>query len=122
MGGGAKQQLPLVWLPLPDGLPLPFLQRAQELRLRGKGEIDDLVQKKASALCNLESPLLSPICPGKRALLIAEEFRLDQGVGNRAAVDGDNRPFASAPPVIDRPSHEFLPCAGRALYQHREPA
>src|SRR5205807_714824 len=103
-----------------ERLDLPFLQRAQELRLRGEGKVDNLIEEQASALCKLELPRLSLICAGERALLIAEELRLDQGIRYRAAVDGDERLLASVTELMDRPSNKFLASAGLALDEDSE--
>src|SRR5207249_7886316 len=78
-----------------ERLDLSFLQCTQELRLRGEGKVDDLIEEEASALCQLELPLLALMRSRERALLIAEELRLDQGVRDRAAVDSDERLIAS---------------------------
>ena len=56
----------------------------QELHLRGEREVDDLVEKQAPALGKLELALLSLMGAGERALLIAEDLRLDQGVSGIA--------------------------------------
>src|SRR2546428_13916421 len=62
-----------------ERLDLSFLQCTQELRLRGERQVDNLIEKKASALCQLELPLLSLMCPRERALVVAEELQLDPG-------------------------------------------
>src|SRR5437867_9559814 len=103
-----------------ERLDLSFLQRTQELRLRGEGKVDDLIEEKASALCQLELPFLSLMCPRERALLVAEELRLDQGVRDRAAVDSDKRLLASRTQVMDRPRDELLSSAGLALDEDSE--
>ena len=56
----------------------------------------------------------------ERALLIAEELRLDQGVRDRAAVDSDKRLLASGTQLVDGPSHELLAGAGLALDEDGE--
>ena len=55
------------------------------------------------------------MCSGERALFIAEELRLDQGVGNCAAVDGNKRLLVPGAQLVDRPSDKFLASAGLAL-------
>src|SRR5439155_1319717 len=84
----------------------------KELRLRGEGKVDDLIEEEASALCQLELPLLALMRSRERALLIAEELRLDQGVRDRAAVDSDERFIASGTQLMDRASDELLASAG----------
>src|SRR5439155_1839343 len=73
------------------------------------------IEEKASALCQLELPFLSLMRPRARALLVAEEIRLDQGVPDRAAVHRDKRLLSPGTQVMDRPSDELLASAGLAL-------
>src|SRR5467141_511237 len=103
-----------------ERLDLSFLQCTQELRLRGEGKVDNLIEKKASALCQLEPPLLSLMGPRERALLITEELRLDQGVRDRAAVDSDKWLLASGTQLMDRASDELLASAGLALDENSQ--
>src|SRR5438093_8640863 len=103
-----------------ERLDLSFLQCTQELRLRGEGKVDNLIEKKASALCQLELPLLALMCPRERALLVTEELRLDQGVRDRAAVDRDKRLLASSTQLMNRASDELLAGAGLALDEHSQ--
>ena len=65
-------------------------------------------------------PLPSAVRPGERALLVAEQFRLDQGFGNRAAVQSHEGLLATGTELVDRASHQFFPCAGLALDQDGE--
>ena len=103
-----------------EWLDLSLLQRAQELRLRGQGKVDDLIEEQGSPSGKLELPLLSLMGTRERALLIAKEFRLDQGVRYRAAVDGDKRLLASSAQLMDGPGDELLASAGLALDEDRE--
>src|SRR2546426_7546 len=98
-----------------ERLDLSFLQCTQELRLRGERKVDNLIEKKASALCQLELPLLSLMRPCERALLIAEELRLDQGVRDRVGALRDKRRLASGTQLMNRASGELLAAAGLAL-------
>src|SRR2546426_5496260 len=74
-----------------ERLDLSFLQRAQELRLRREGKVDDLIEKKSPLCGKLEVPLLSLMGTRESALLIAKQLRFDQGVRYGAAVDRDKR-------------------------------
>src|SRR3989442_3135811 len=60
------------------------------------------------------------ICAGERAFLMAEQFGLDQGIRDGAAVEGDKRLLASGTQVMDCPSPKFLASAGLALDEGRE--
>ena len=103
-----------------ERLHLPFLQRPQELRLRGQREVDNLVEEEASAIGKRKLSRLALMRTGERALLVAEQLRLDQRVGDRAAVHGDERLLAPAAQMMDRPGHELLARAGFALDEDRE--
>ncbi len=98
-----------------DRIDLAFLQRAQELDLRVEGEFADFVQKKRPAvrLCELADMFLGRA--GEGALLVAEQDQLDQRLGQRATIDGDERlasPFGAA---LDRARHQLLADAGFAF-------
>ena len=56
---------------------------------------------------------------GERAAPVAEQLALDQGVGQRAAVDRDERTIAPRPTVMDRARDEFLAGARFAFDQYR---
>src|SRR5437879_3770819 len=115
IGGGDDPHVHGDWPLAAERLHLSFLQRTQQLCLGGKGKVDNLIEEKASARGELELPGLSLMGTGERALLIAEELRLDQGVRDRTAVDGDKRLLASGTELMDRPRDEFLAGAGLAL-------
>src|SRR3989442_12780821 len=94
IGGGDDPNVHMERLLAAKRLHLPFLQHAQELRLRGEGEIDNLVEKEASARCQLDPPLLSRISAGERAFLRADRLLLDQGRRDRGAVAAAKRTVA----------------------------
>src|SRR3989442_14442123 len=74
----------------------------------------------ASARRQLELPVLSLMRPRERALLVAEELRLDQGVRDRAAVDSDKRLLASSTQLMNRASDELLASARLALDENSQ--
>ncbi len=59
------------------------------------------------------SPFLLRIGAGERAAHVAEELRVEQRLGERAAVDGDEGPILPRRVDVDRPRDELL--AGPAL-------
>ena len=67
--------------PASQGLHDPLLKGPEQLRLSDQRKVDDLVEEKASAVCQLEEPQLSLVCPGKGPLLVPEELRLDERFG-----------------------------------------
>ncbi len=95
--------------------PLDFslLQDAQNLGLRGQGHVADFVQEDGASVAELEFSQTLAGGPGERALFVAKQFTLDQIVGNRCAVDGDERLGGPMTVFPDRASNEFL--AGATL-------
>ena len=68
-----------------------LLQHAQQLDLRRRRHLGDLVEEQRAAVGELEAALPPLGGAGERALLVAEDLALEQRLGNRRAVDGDER-------------------------------
>ncbi len=80
--------------------------------------VADFVEEDRAAIGLLELADLLLGGAGERPLLVAEELRLDQLLGNRRAVDLDE-PLAAAQAVaVDRARDELLADAALALDQH----
>src|SRR5882762_5523329 len=103
-----------------ERLHLSLLQSAQQLRLRGERQIDNLIEEQRAAPGKLELSLLALMGAGEGALLVAEQLRLDQRVGDGTAIDRDKGLVAPGAQLMDRPSHELLAGAGLTLDEHRE--
>src|SRR5205085_8868500 len=69
-----------------EALDFAFLEHAQDLGLRLRAHVADLVEEDRAAVALLELADLLLRCAGERSLLVAEELRLDQLLGNRRAV------------------------------------
>ena len=74
-----------------DALELPLLEHAQELGLERERHLADLVEEQGAAVGHLELAGLARHGAGEGALLVAEELAFEQGLGERGAVDGDER-------------------------------
>src|SRR5262245_38786928 len=70
---------------------LAFLQRAQELPLRRRRQIADLVEQERSAVGQLEPADAASVRAGERAFLVTEELAFEQAFGQRRTVDRDER-------------------------------
>ncbi len=92
---------------------LVFLQHAQQLHLQAHRHVADLVEQQGAALGGLEQAFVGARGAGKRAFDVAEEFRLEQVLGHRAAVDRDERSVLPRARAMDRARKQFL--AGAAL-------
>ncbi len=97
-----------------------LLQYAQQPHLQRIRHVADLVEKQRAAvrLQQLAGRALAARAR-KRALLVAEQLRLDQRLRNRRAVHRDERPVATRRIVVDRLREQFLAGAGLARDQHR---
>ena len=103
---------------LPTRSKHPFLQHAQQLDLHGQAHVADFVEEQRAALGQLEAPLAGGNGAGECALLVAEQFALEQVGGNGAAVDSDEGPVAARTGVVDGAGDDFLAGTGFAQHQH----
>ena len=101
-----------------DALELLLLQHAQHLGLRGRGHVADLVEEERAAVGLLELADALPVGAGERALLVAEQFALEQRLGDRGAVDRQERLVGAVGVLVDRAGDQFLAGAALAEDQH----
>ncbi len=101
-----------------DRLDDLLLQRAQHLRLRLQAHVADLVEEQRAAVGELE--LAAPIRggAGERSLDVPEQLALDQLLGDRGAVDFDERSGSTAAHRVDAARDELLAGAVLAVDQH----
>src|ERR1044071_4691617 len=102
-----------------DPLEAPLLQHAQDFRLHAESELADLVEKNRYHVGELELSELARRRAGERALLVSEEFILDQRLWNRRAVDRHERAVAPRRELMNRAREQFFPRARLSLQQHR---
>ena len=101
-----------------EPLDLLLLQDAQHLGLRLRAHVADFVQEDRPAIGLLELADLLLGGAGERSLLVAEQLRLDQFLGDRRAVDL-HEPLAGARAVaVDGAGDELLADAALAEQQH----
>ena len=105
-----------------DAHHLAILHDAKQAYLRGKGELADLVEEQRAAVGLLEPALAPRRGAGERALLVAEQLRVDQLGGDRAAVDAAERPTAEGRMLVDGAGDDLLAGAGFPEQQHRRAA
>src|SRR4029078_10433902 len=68
-------------------IDLVILHDAQELDLRGRTHLTDLVEEERAAPRKLESPGFGLLRIGKGAALIAEQFRFEELLGNAGTIE-----------------------------------
>jgi hypothetical protein len=100
-----------------DWTVLALLQHAEELGLQIRRHLADLVQQKRPALRLLEQPVLVGHGARERSAPVAEQFRLDEVLRDRRAVDLDERALRPPAVVVQRVGDELLARAVFALNQ-----
>ena len=100
-------------------LKLLLLQHAQQLGLQVESHLRNFVQQQRAAVGALEGALDPLDRAGKGALLVAEEGRLDQALGERGAVELDKRFVTTVALVVNGAGEQLLSGARFTLQQHR---
>jgi hypothetical protein len=96
------------------------LEHAEQFRLHGERHLADLVEEDRAAARRFEEAAVILGRAGERAAAVAEELALEQGLGDRGAVDGEERLVGARRGAVDAARHELLAGAGLALDQHRD--
>ena len=103
-----------------EALELVLLQHAQDLRLRARAHVADFVEEQRAAVGLLEAADALLVGARERALLVTEQFGLEQVLLQRRAVDLDERAVGAVRVVVDRAGDQLL--AGARLAADREPS
>ena len=98
---------------LPEAADLALLEHPQELALQRRRHLRDLVEEEGSVVGELEAARARRGGAGERALLVAEELALEERLGDRRAVEGDETRGGARTQVVDRARDDLL--AGAAL-------
>src|SRR5205085_2359156 len=98
---------------------LALFENAQQLRLHGGRDLADLIKKDGAARRQLELADAALIRARVSALLVSEQFVLNQRVGNGRAVDGDEWRIAARAEVRTGAREEFFAGARFAEQQDR---
>ncbi len=85
-----------------------LLEHAEQLCLCGTRSIAHLIEKQRASARLFEAPDALPIGSGKRSALVAEEFRLQQRLGQSSAVHLDNGPFGPRRGTVNQSGDQFL--------------
>jgi hypothetical protein len=92
-----------------------FLDRAQSFTCIGERQVRHFVEEQRAAVRGLEESVAIGLGAREGALAIAEELALHQVLGDRAAVDGDERLLAARAVEMDHARGELLAAAGLAV-------
>ena len=101
-----------------DAAELAFLQHAQNLDLQHRAHLADLVEEDRPLVGDFDESFLVAVRSGECASHVAEQLRVQERLGERAAVDGDERPVAARRAHVNRAGDELLAGARFAGDQH----
>src|SRR5213596_1087357 len=101
------------------GNRLPLLEHAQQLHLRRGGHLADLVQEEGATARRREQTLLVAHGARERALDVSEQLRLEQALGERPAVERQERAFGTRRALVNVAGDDLLPGSRLAPDQHR---
>ena len=80
-----------MFLAAPEPAERALLQHAQQLHLRDRHHLGDLVKKSVPRCASSKHAGAPVVRAGERAFLVPEDLALEQRLGNRRAVDRDER-------------------------------
>ncbi len=92
VGGGDHPHVDTMLAVRADPLQLPALQHAQQLGLHRQWQLADLVEEQAAAVGQLELATALVHRAGEGATHVAEQLAFHQRIGQRSAVEADQRP------------------------------
>ena len=91
-----------------EALELAFLKHAQELRLRGEAHLGHLVEEQHAARRQFDLAGLCLVRAREGAALVAKQLGLEQLLGQRGAIQRDERPGPARRRGMDEPRDDFL--------------
>src|SRR5207245_5396860 len=97
----------------PESAHLARLDGRQQLHLQGVGKLADLVEEERALMRGLDQPSLGNPRVGEGSTLEPEQLRLEQCLGNRGAVDVDERPGGPSSSGGGVPRRVPFPCRSR---------
>ena len=100
-----------------DTIELAIGQHAQQAGLGLGGHVTDLIEEQRAAIGLLEAPAAQRRGAGEGALLMAEQLRFHQVLGNRRHVECDERLGGARRVLMQRLGHALLAGAGLAVDQ-----
>ena len=101
-----------------DAPDFAFLENAQKFCLQRRRHRVDFIEENCPEVRFLEKSALVGYGPGERALLVPEQFRLEQILRQRAAIDGDERMMLAVAVEVQPTRDQLLAGAAFALDQH----
>ncbi|MCY1444534.1 hypothetical protein D9M71_610120 [compost metagenome] len=95
------------------------LDQAQQLHLHGQRHFANFIEEQGAAMGCFSQADLALVGAGERALLVAEQFTLEQRLGQAGAVDHHQRAVGPGAAHVHRAGEQFLAGTRLTLQQHR---
>src|SRR6266852_1677594 len=102
-----------------DAKHLAVLEDAEQLGLKIGAGLSDLIEKQGAARGPLEASRALLDGAGERSLLMTEQLAFDHAVGERLAIDREERTLGAVAPVVEHPGDQFLAGPGLAFDKDR---
>ena len=99
---------------LADAADLVLLENAKELHLHRQRDVAHFIEQQRASLRRFEQTWPIVQRAGKRAASVAEQFTLEQGVGQRAAIHRDERAGRPRRRIVNVSGETFLANAALA--------
>ena len=120
VGRGDDPDVDLHRLVAAHAVELPVGEHAEEPRLHVGRHVADFIKEKRAAVSLLEPSGVRGARSGERSLLVSEELRLDELLGYRRHVEGDERPVGSGGVAVEGVRDQLLAGAGLSGDEHRD--
>ena len=101
-----------------QSLKLLLLQHPQQFHLLGQGHAFDFIEKQRAAIGVFKLADTFTRGAGERAALMAEQFRLEQLLGNRRAIERHERFVRARPEVVQAAGDQLFAAAGFTTDQY----
>ena len=118
VGRGDQADICAQGLAAAEALELPVLDDAQDLLLHEGGGGREFVEEERAAVGALEAALVRPGGPGEGARLVAEEFALEERVGDGRAVHLEERGVPAVREIVQPRRDQLLARAALADDEH----
>src|SRR5262249_54011511 len=92
---------------------------SKKLYLSGGAHLGDFIQKERAHVGLFKAAYSAAARIGKRASFMSEQFRFEQVLGDRAAVDFDERRRVSRRVLLNDGCNKLFACTGLAFQKHR---
>ena len=100
-----------------DTANFPLLERTPQFRLNCRRNLADFIQEERAVTRDFKQTGFVAHGSREGTANVPEEFRLEQRLGQRGAVDGHERPAGARTLIVNHPDDELFPGAALPIHQ-----